>query len=184
VTGPAATFGVVLMGVAGSGKTTLGQALSGQTGRPFVDGDDLHGAEARARMAAGLPLEDQDRWPWLDRIAERLAQGDGVIIACSALKRIYRGRLRETTDFHLVYCAIEEAEALRRIQARTGHYFPPALLASQFAILEQPAPEEGAFFLDPGGSIEVQAAGVARWLLAPRGAGEGTRTPTGCPAGT
>lgn len=158
---------VLVMGVAGSGKTTLSQALAGFLVRPFVEGDDLHDGSARAKMAAGEPLTDVDRAPWLDRIAARLARGDGPVVACSALKRAYRDRLRQAAPFALIYCAISPEEAARRLALRAGHFFPASLLPSQLATLEPPELDEGAFIVDaalpPGASAQAaaQALGLA-----------------------
>ncbi len=155
---------VLVMGVAGSGKTTLALALAGLLGRPFVEGDDLHDGSARAKMAAGEALTDVDRAPWLDRIAARLAAGDGPVAACSALKRVYRDRLRQAGPLALVYCAISPEEAARRLASRAGHFFPETLLPSQFAALEPPEPDEGAFFVDAALSPQASAQAAAHAL--------------------
>lgn len=137
---------IVVMGVSGSGKSTLGAALAARIGARFVDGDDLHPASNREKMAAGVPLNDDDRWPWLDLVATTLCEGSadgrGVVIACSALKRSYRERLRAAGPFvRFVYLAVDPVEVQGRLNAREGHFFPPHLLASQFAALEEPIGE-------------------------------------------
>jgi len=136
---------VVVMGVSGSGKTTVGSELARLLGAEFVDGDDLHPEANRAKMAAGKPLTDDDRWPWLDRVGEVLAggleDGGGVVVACSALRRAYRDRLRGAGEgVRFVHLHVEEADVLARVSGRSGHFFPPALVASQFATLEEPDP--------------------------------------------
>ncbi len=138
------TLRVVLMGVAGSGKTSVGLALSDRMGIPYRDGDDLHPAANVAKMRAGVPLTDEDRWPWLDRVAEALRRDAPLIVGCSALKRIYRDRLRAGAgEVRFVHLAGSRDLIAARMAARTGHYMPLSLLESQFAALEAPGPEEG-----------------------------------------
>ena len=135
---------LVIMGVAGCGKSTVGAALSEQLDIPYRDGDDLHSAEAVEKMRAGIPLNDEDRWPWLDRIAEALRNKAPLIIGCSALRRVYRDRIRagaggEVTFVHL---AGDRDLIASRMATRAGHYMPLSLLDSQFATLERPGPDE------------------------------------------
>jgi gluconokinase len=135
---------IVVMGVSACGKTSVGQALAARFGLGFVDGDDLHPVRNVEKMAGGTPLTDEDRWPWLDRIgavlADRAAHPKGVVIACSALRKIYRDRIRASAGPGLgfVFLDISREEAGRRIAARKNHYMPPSLLDSQFATLERP----------------------------------------------
>jgi gluconokinase len=132
-----------MMGVAASGKTTVGRALATRLGWRFLDADDFHSARSRAKMRAGQPLTDRDRLPWLERLHAALAQAVAtkrpVVLACSALTERYRrtliGRLRSV---RLVYLRISPGVARRRIAART-HFFNPGLLTNQFEILEEPA---------------------------------------------
>jgi gluconokinase len=138
---------IVLMGVAGCGKTAVGQELARRLGWPFYDGDDYHSEASRASMAAGRPLADEDRWPWLARlrqlIEERLAAGQSAVLACSALKKSYRDRLRgDSPAVRFVYLAGDPALIRARLEARPGHYMKPAMLASQLATLEPPGPGE------------------------------------------
>ena len=137
------------MGVAGCGKSTIGARLAEALGLPFNEGDDLHSPESRAKMAAGIPLEDADRWPWLDRVGETLVRQEGVI-ACSALKRVYRDRIRARAGGPVlfVHLSVPEEEITTRLKARRGHYFDPALQASQRAILEPLEAEEMGFTID------------------------------------
>jgi len=144
---------VVVMGVAGSGKSTIGAALAQALGVPFVEGDDFHPAENRARMAAGIPLTDEDRYGWLRALAGRLAQarqaGTGAVLACSALKRAYRDILRAgAPSLRLVFLSGDRAVLAERLAARRGHFMPASLLESQLATLEAPTPDEGAWVVD------------------------------------
>lgn len=150
---------VVVMGVSGSGKSTVGVELAGRLGVRFVDGDDLHPEANRAKMAAGVPLTDDDRWPWLDGVRDVLAAGlsgdGGVVVACSALRRAYRDRLRAAgAGVRFAYLRVDRADVLARVSGRSGHFFPPALVASQFETLEEPDPtvEPDVLVPPPGGS--------------------------------
>jgi gluconokinase len=138
------TLRVVIMGVAGCGKSSVGEVLSARLGVPYRDGDDLHRPEAVEKMRAGTPLTDADRWPWLDRVAGVLAAEAPVIVGCSALKRVYRERIRAGAGgpVRFVHLAGSREVILTRMAARKGHYMPTSLLDSQFAALEAPGPEE------------------------------------------
>ena len=138
---------VVLMGVSGSGKSTVGAALAVALGWPLVDADDLHPPENVAKMAAGIPLTDDDRWPWLDAVGAVLGEGD-VIVACSALRRVYRDRLRAVAPFELIYLRGDPALLAERIGHRRGHFMPAALLQSQLDTLEEPGADERPLVLD------------------------------------
>lgn len=133
---------VVVMGVSGSGKSTVGQALARSLGWPFLDADDFHPPANVAKMAAGTPLDDDDRWPWLDRIADELrailARGGHAILACSALKQAYRDRLARAGDVRFVHLAGDRDTIAARLAARKHRYMPVTLLDSQFATLEPP----------------------------------------------
>ncbi len=133
---------ILLMGVTGAGKTTVGQALAGRLHWPFADADRYHSAANVAKMRAGIPLTDADRAPWLDAlhnaIAGWLAAGDSVVLACSALKEEYRSQLQLTPDVKLVYLRADEKLVAERLAHRRNHYMNPALIASQFATLEEP----------------------------------------------
>jgi gluconokinase len=155
---------VVVMGVSGSGKSTVGASLAGRLRVPFEDGDDLHPEANIAKMARGEPLDDIDRRPWLDRVGEWLRDhADGGVIACSALKRTYRDRLRQhcpDLDFLLLQGDRDVVE--RRQAARTGHFMPASLLASQLATLEPLAPDERGVAVDVDQSVDdVVAAYLA-----------------------
>jgi gluconokinase len=135
---------IVIMGVSGCGKTSVGEGLSARLGIPYRDGDDLHPPANVEKMRAGIPLTDDDRWPWLDRVAAVLAKDAPVIIGCSALRRAYRDRLRAGAGgpVHFIYLAGSRDLIASRLSARTGHFMPPSLLDSQFALLEPPGPDE------------------------------------------
>jgi carbohydrate kinase (thermoresistant glucokinase family) len=137
------------MGVSGSGKTTIGEALAARLGWKFVDGDSLHPPANVAKMRAGRPLDDRDREPWLDAIAARIdawtAQGTPGVITCSALKRRYRERIiGERAWVRLIYLEGSRDLITRRLTERRGHFMPPSLLDSQFATLEPPGADENA----------------------------------------
>jgi gluconokinase len=135
---------VVVMGVSGCGKTTVGMALAQHLGARFVEGDRLHPQANVAKMAAGIPLDDADRWPWLDAVAAALASDSRVVASCSALKRAYRDRLRGglNTPLHFLHLAGDRAILAQRMGDRPGHYMPVSLLDSQLATLEPPAADE------------------------------------------
>lgn len=135
---------VVVMGVSGSGKTTLGQLLAARLGSTFIDADDHHPAANVTKMAAAVPLEDADRWPWLEHLNGLLRAhaegGKDVVLACSALKQAYRARLGDgIDDCRLVYLQGSIAQLRARLAERQHRYMPAALLESQFAALEPPA---------------------------------------------
>jgi gluconokinase len=143
----------VVMGVAGSGKSTIGAALASALGVPFVEGDDFHPAENVDKMALGVPLTDADRLPWLRTLAARIGEakksGTGLVMSCSALKRSYRDILRtEAPELRFIYLKGEPTLIADRLRGRRGHFMPPALLESQFATLEEPAPDENAWVCD------------------------------------
>lgn len=132
---------IVLTGVSGSGKTTIGRTLADALGWPFHDGDDYHPAANRAKMAAGIPLTDTDRRPWLDALRDLVvatrAAGADAIIACSGLARAHRDHLRQP-GVMFVFLRSSPEILHARLQARRGHFFPPELLGSQLATLEEP----------------------------------------------
>jgi gluconokinase len=131
---------VLVMGVAGAGKTTIGEALAQELGWPFIDADDYHPPENVAKMKAGVPLEDADRWPWLARLNKELREKTNAILACSALKASYRERLAQGIErFTTVFLDGDFALINERMKSRRHLYMPAALLESQFAALEPPA---------------------------------------------
>ena len=147
---------VVVAGVAGSGKTTVGQLLARRLGWQFADGDSFHPAANVAKMRAGMPLTDADREPWLAAITawmdDIFASGQSAVLACSALKRRYRDRLVGQRDQAvMVFLTITQAQDEARVLARKGHFFHEPLLASQFAALEPPDPAEPRVYPVPTG---------------------------------
>lgn len=144
----------IVMGVSGSGKSVIGAILARELGIEFVEGDTLHPPENVERMAAGIPLTDDDRRDWLLAIAARLREakqaGVGLVVSCSALKRSYRDLLRSVAEaeLQLVYLAGSRGLIAARLAQRRGHFMPPSLLDSQFAILEEPSPDERAWVCD------------------------------------
>lgn len=157
---------VVLMGVSGAGKTTVGRLLAGMIGAELAEGDAFHPKANVAKMSAGTPLDDADRLPWLAAIAEAIdrARGDGrgLVVTCSALKRRYREVLiGPRRDVTLVYLSGSRALIAGRLGARKGHFMPPALLASQFAALEEPGADERPIVVDvapPPGAVAQEIA--------------------------
>jgi gluconokinase len=135
---------LVIMGVSGCGKSSVGQALSQSLQVPYRDGDDLHPPANVEKMRAGMPLSDADRWPWLDRVAATLAAEAPMIIGCSALKRAYRDRIRARAGGPVTFIHLAGSRDLiaARMAERQGHYMPLSLLDSQFAALEPPGPDE------------------------------------------
>lgn len=135
----------VVMGVSGCGKSSIGAAFATAIGATFIDGDDLHPATNRAKMAAGNPLTDEDRAPWLVRVGQAL-QGDSgtIVIGCSALKRLYRDTIRQQAGQPVMFLHLSGSHSIlaARMAARSGHFMPPALLQSQLAALEPPMPDE------------------------------------------
>jgi gluconokinase len=146
---------VVVMGVSGSGKTTIAAGLARAQGWILLEGDSFHPQANIAKMKAGTPLTDEDRWPWLRAIAERedelLAAGQSAVVACSALKRSYRDILIDARpDTLLMYLRGSKALIADRMKSRKGHFMPSALLDSQFATLEEPGPDEHPIIVDIG----------------------------------
>jgi gluconokinase len=157
------------MGVAGCGKSTLAAGIARAVGADMIEGDEHHLPASRDKMSRGIPLQDSDREPWLDRLGAMLAASPGAaIVACSALKQRYRDRLRaRVPGLRFVFVEIEPAEAARRVGSRSGHLFPAALVASQFETLEAPLGEAGvltiAATLPPGAQLDA----ALRWLGTP-----------------
>ena len=139
---------IIVMGVSGSGKSSIGEGLAGALGLDFIDGDGLHSPENVAKMAGGTPLVDEDRWPWLDKIGatlgDRAAHPAGAVVACSALRKIYRDRIRAAAGQPIRFVFLDAPQSIvsERLGARKGHFMPPSLLVSQYATLERPAGDE------------------------------------------
>lgn len=159
---------LVIMGVSGCGKSTVGQRLAQRIGVPFLEGDSLHPPRNVALMAAGTPLTDEDRAGWLDTIATRLSSlgpEEGLVVSCSALKRAYRDRLRlATPDLRFVHLHGDRALLAERLQARRHDYMPPTLLDSQLRTLEIPASDEAVLTLDIAQPLEQLVAHIEHHL--------------------
>ncbi|MGI5152654.1 gluconokinase [Plantactinospora sp. CA-294935] len=167
---------VVVMGVSGSGKTTVAEGISALTGLTFAEADEFHPESNVELMRAGVPLDDGHRWPWLRELAgwmaQRAAEGVSTVLACSALRRSYRDVLRQgppSVDFVFLDGS---AEVIReRISRRAGHYMPASLLDSQIATLERPAPDERVLTLDVAATPEELVEAAVEGLDLPRRAG-------------
>jgi gluconokinase len=156
----------IIMGVSGSGKSTIGQILATRTGATFVDGDNLHPQANRDKMARGVPLDDHDRQPWLQAIVDEMQRfrerGAPLVVACSALKRTYRNMLRGGhTDVRFVYLRGSRELLSARLSHRSGHFFDPVLLDSQLATLEEPSPDE-ALHVDIGATPDETVEAIIR----------------------
>lgn len=145
---------IVVMGVSGCGKTSVGRHLARLLGWPFLEGDEFHPPENIAKMSAGIPLRDEDRWGWLDSIGAQMsgrrAQGERVVVSCSALRRCYRDRLRAAGDLLFIHLQGARDRIEARMALRSGHYMPVGLLDSQFATLEALEPDERFLVCDIG----------------------------------
>lgn len=166
---------IVVMGVSGSGKSTLGALLAARFGSPFIEGDTLHAPESVAKMRAGQPLQDADRWPWLDRVGvalrESLAVNGTAVAACSALRFSYRERLRTALAAPLSFLLLSAGreELLQRMAARPHHFMPASLLDSQLATLEPPRQGERILLLDASASPESLCEASCAWLAPSQG---------------
>lgn len=161
---------IVVMGVSGSGKTTLGQALASEIGCPFLEGDELHLPASIEKMSSGIPLQDEDRWEWLERVGRRVGNDARVsgaaVITCSALKRSYRDLIRRSANCPTLFVVLigSKEVIVDRVARRKGHYMPSSLVDSQFSSFEQPEADEHALILsstDSRASLLHQALG---WL--------------------
>lgn len=166
---------VVVIGVSGSGKTTVGVELAHLTGARFIEADDLHSAAAHRKMASGVPLDDADRAPWLARVGRAIRdarrEGDEVVVACSALKRDYRAAIRHAAGEELWFVALDvpRAELERRMRARRGHFMPPSLLDSQLATYEPLGPGENGVVIPTSGDPSSDAMAARDALVGAAG---------------
>lgn len=156
------------MGVSGCGKSAVAQRMALQLALPLIEGDDFHPASNIAKMQQGTPLTDDDRAQWLHTLGTELARHpQGAVLTCSALKAAYRDTLRAAVPRLLfVHLAITQAESLRRVGNRPGHFYPPSLVASQFEALQDPAGEYGVLSLAGDAPLEALAHTAAAWLAA------------------
>ncbi|MBX5170658.1 gluconokinase [Rhizobium sp. NZLR1b] len=163
---------IIVMGVSGCGKSSVGEKLAGALHLAFVEGDALHPAANVEKMSKGIPLTDEDRMPWLDRIGEdmkaSLEKGEGIIVSCSALKRIYRDRLRAAAGDNLFFVYLEGSRQLltKRMGERKGHFMPVSLLESQLTTLEAPTGEHGVVTVDIDDTIDGISATALEGLAA------------------
>ncbi|MDB4385514.1 gluconokinase [Opitutaceae bacterium] len=169
MTNPTSPQAVVVMGVCGTGKSTVGLGLADRLGFPYADADDYHPAENVAKMREGIALNDEDREPWLDRLRglleEHLSNGTGIVLACSALRQIYRDRLKPAHgELKIVFLRGDRELLAARMAARTDHYMPPTLLDSQLATLEVPAPRD-ALWCDVADAPETIIANAHRYVF-------------------
>ena len=148
----------VVMGVAGCGKSSIGEALAKSLGGLYLDGDTYHPPENVEKMSRGEPLTDDDRWPWLERFASEMQQRAGIVVGgCSALKRVYRDRITAAAGERTTFIYLSGSRALirSRMSARTGHFMPTSLLDSQFATLEPPGSDEDAVTVDIDAPVDT-----------------------------
>jgi len=145
---------VIIFGVSGAGKTTVGKLFARELGWRFVEADDFHPAANIEKMRSGQPLTDEDRWPWLDclrkQIERSLSAGENAVLACSALKRIYRDRLRSSDEVKFVFLRGDYALVEKQLRSRHGHFMDANLLQSQFDDLEEPQPDENVLAIELG----------------------------------
>ncbi len=164
------TLAIVLIGVSGSGKTTVGKRLAPALGATFLEGDDYHSSANIAKMRAGTPLMDADRWPWLEKlgvaIAQHVAQGRPVVVSCSALRHAYRRALNKAARRPLIFVHLTINPAILeiRMNARHQHFMPTSLLKSQLATLEPLGPDEQGTEIAETGTAQQTVAAIERWL--------------------
>jgi gluconokinase len=158
---------VVVMGVAGCGKSAVGDGIARELGVPLIEGDDFHPASNIQKMQQGIALTDEDRAQWLQTLRDRLRDSaGGAVLTCSALKAAYRDILRSAVpNLRFVHLAISQAESLRRVAGRgSAHFYPPSLVASQFEALQDPAGEAGVLVLDATAPIQTLTLKAVDWL--------------------
>jgi gluconokinase len=145
---------IIIFGVSGAGKTTISKLLARDIGAEFLEGDDFHPAANIEKMRSGRPLADEDRWPWLECLREQMEQslffGKNAVLACSALKRAYRDRLRVSDEIKFVFLSGDYALVEKQLRSRQSHFMNPALLQSQFDELEEPLPDENVLTVELG----------------------------------
>ena len=157
---------IVVMGVSGSGKSTIGELLAERLDVPFVDADSLHPLTNVEKMEQGIPLDDDDRWPWLQAVGEHIAAASGgIVVACSALKRSYRDRIRSAApDVRFAYLEGDQGLLAARMAARHNHFMPPSLLDSQLATLEPLASDEAGVTVSTAATPQQITESIARRL--------------------
>ena len=160
---------LVIMGVSGCGKSSLAGALAASQGCALIEGDHFHSPASREKMSNGIALTDEDRAGWLSALVQEIQKHpDGVVLTCSALKKAYRDRLRQSAaQLKFAFLEINKDEAQRRVTARAAHFFNASLVDNQFATLESPVGEPGVLRLDATAAIDALQAQVLQWLLVP-----------------
>ncbi|MFT4042521.1 MAG: gluconokinase, GntK/IdnK-type [Gordonia sp. (in: high G+C Gram-positive bacteria)] len=158
---------IIVGGVSGSGKSTVGAALAKRLGVSWADADDLHPAANIAKMSAGIALTDTDRWPWLDRVGCWLAEHDGgAVMSCSVLRRVYRDRLRRAAPtLRVVILELDRSAIIERVSSRQGHFMPVALVDSQLATYEPLAADEPGLSLDARAPVDALVDAIVASLL-------------------
>jgi gluconokinase len=159
---------IVVMGVAGCGKSAVGREIAQGLGLPLIEGDEFHPGPNIEKMRRGLPLDDDDRAGWLVRLGEELlAHPTGAVLTCSALKRAYRDTLRAAAPaVRFVHLSLSQEQALARVAARDGHFYPPSLVASQFEALQDPSGEPGVLVIDAVMPMDAVVLDALEWLWA------------------
>jgi len=156
---------LVVMGVSGCGKSSVGKALAQKIGALFVDGDDLHPEANRKKMSSGIPLDDSDRWPWLQSVGETLEGKENIVVACSALKEIYREKILSfAPETRFIHLSGSKEMLLSRLKKRSDHFMPAELLDSQLQTLEQLAPSEPGKSFEIGQPIGQVVTEISLWL--------------------
>lgn len=157
---------IVVMGVSGCGKSTIGSRLAHALGARFVEGDALHPPANVEKMSNAIPLRDSDRWPWLAKVGQAMAQAELCVASCSALKKSYRKAIIEAAGRPVLFIYLAGSEALlaQRLGQRKGHFMPPSLLASQLATLDVPDSDENALICDAGQTPEMILAEILAQL--------------------
>lgn len=156
---------LVIMGVSGCGKSSVGKELAIRLNAKFTDGDDLHPKANLEKMASGIPLVDDDRWPWLSEVGKKLLNDNDSIIACSALKRSYREKIREfAPDVIFIHLHGDRKILESRLKARSDHFMPKSLLDSQLNTLEPLAPDENGKVFDISKPVEEIVSEVMQWI--------------------
>ena len=160
---------VVVMGVAGCGKSVVGERVASRLGIPLIEGDDFHPPGNIEKMRQAIPLQDADRAEWLARLVEELrAHPRGAVLTCSALKRFYRETLRAAVpELHFQHLSLTQHQALERVASRTDHFYPPSLVASQVEALEDPAGEPRVRVVDANAHVDRVVDEAAQWLATP-----------------
>ncbi|GBR54362.1 gluconokinase [Neokomagataea thailandica NBRC 106555] len=157
---------IIVMGVSGTGKSTVARALADRIGAEFIEGDDLHSQDNLEKMESGIPLKDEDRYPWLEICNRAMRtfneQGKDAVLTCSSLKSDYRDVLAKDCDAYFVYLKISKEESLKRVNQRVGHFMPTCMVESQFEALEEPEPGERTIIIESDRALDQVVEEVSR----------------------